>query len=359
MKDYYKILGVEKSATEDDIKKAYRKLAHEYHPDKAHGDEKKFKEINEAYQTLSNREKRSQYDRFGRTFDGGSGGNPFGGFEFGFGFDPSNMEDMGGISDIFDSIFEGLGVKKRKTYKRGSDLEVVAEITLEEAYEGAKKPIRIKTFISCDKCSGAGHFPDAGFSTCQTCDGRGEIRETRNGFFGAFSQVKSCSKCFGTGQIPKKVCGNCYGAGRITGEKNVHVVIAKGISDGQIIKVAGGGEAGERGASPGDLYVRVRVRPHHAFQRVGDDLIIKKEMSIADALIGEPVAIHSISGKKVEFAVPENFNLKNKIKISGEGMSKLGGYGRGDLYIDLELKTPKKLSAHAKKLLEDLKKEMD
>ncbi len=368
MKDYYKILGVEKSANEEEIKRAYRKLAHQYHPDRSGGDDKKFKEINEAYQVLSNREKRGYYDRFGSAPQGSGGapgGGPFGGFDFnggpegfnfGFGFDPSQMGDMGSVGDIFETIFEGLGVKRRKTYQRGADLETAEEITLEDAHRGITKNLAIRMYVLCEKCRGAGHDPNAESVKCVTCDGRGEIRENRSSFFGSFSQVRPCAKCFGTGQIYKKSCPTCSGAGRVNGDRKVEVVIATGISDGQIIKISGAGESGERGAGAGDLYVRIRVKPHSIFKREGNDLVAKVSMDIVDVLLGKPVSLVTISGKKIEVLIPADFSLKNKLKVVGEGMPRLGGFGKGDLYIDLDIKTPKHLSAAAKKLLEELSK---
>ncbi len=363
MKDYYKILGVEKAAKDDDIKKAYRKLAHQYHPDKASGNESKFKEINEAYQVLSSQEKRNYYDRFGSAPQGGGngGGNPFAGFDFGgggFGFDASSFEDMGSVGDIFEAFFEGFGGKKRKTYKRGADLEVVQEITLEESYSGLKSDFEIKTYIVCEKCRGVGHSVEAGFSQCSTCGGQGQIRESRSGFFGSFSQVRDCSKCFGSGQIPKKVCGTCSGAGRIVSSHKVGVAIAAGIADGQIIKLANAGEAGERGGGVGDLYVRIKVKPHPIFKREGSDLIAKVNLNILDILLSKPISVPTISGKKIEVVIPEDFNLKNKLKINSEGMPRLSSFGKGDLYIDLEVKTPKRVSLTAQKLLEQLRKEI-
>ncbi len=366
MKDYYKILGVEKGANDDDIKKAYRKLAHQYHPDKASGNENKFKEINEAYQTLSSAEKRTYYDRFGSAPNAGSGGfsgggNPFAGFSagggspFGWDFDAS---DLGSVGDIFEAFFEGFGGKKRKTYKRGADLEVVREITLEQAYQGLKSDFEIKTYVVCEKCRGVGHAVEAGFTQCSTCDGQGEIRESRSSFFGSFSQVRPCAKCFGSGQIPKKVCGICSGAGRIISNHKVSVAIAAGIADGQIIKLANAGEAGEHGGGVGDLYVRIKVKPHAIFKREGHDLIAKVSVNIVDILLAKPVSITTISDKKIEIIIPEDFNLKNKFKISGEGMPRLGSFGKGDLYIDLEVKTPKRFNSTAQKLLEQLRKEI-
>ena len=239
--DYYKILGINKSASDEEIKKAYRKLAHQHHPDKTGGDDKKFKEINEAYQILSNGEKRAQYDRFGRVFSGQpgggfdfSGGPGFGGFSFDFGgegFDSSNL------GDFFDAFFEGLGVKqKRRTYRRGSDMKIAVELTLEEEFRGGKRNIGIESLVYCEKCGGKGHDPKAGFVKCASCDGRGEIRETRDTFFGNFSQVRACEKCRGTGQTPNKICRSCDGGGRARGARNIEINIFPGIDNGQIIK---------------------------------------------------------------------------------------------------------------------------
>jgi len=371
--DYYSILGINKGASEEEIKKAFRKLAHKYHPDKG-GDEKKFKEINEAYQVLSNKEKRAQYDRFGRVFNGGQAGGgfqggPFGGFDFsqggpfGFDFGGANVNfsgDFGDLGDVFDAFFEGLGVKqKRRAYQGGSDVQIVQEIDLEEAFRGAEKKIRYSVSIKCEKCGGLGHDPKAGFDKCETCGGRGEIKETRKSFFGDIMQVKACPKCFGTGQIAKKVCEVCHGAGRIRGEKNMTVEIRPGISDGQIIKVRGGGEAGERGAKEGDLYVIVKVKPHAVFKRQGDDLIIKKEVRVVDLLLQNKIEIQTISGNKLKADVPVNFDLRDNLRIHGEGMPKFGGHGRGDLIVELVVRTPKKVSSRAKKILEDLEGEIE
>lgn len=365
MDDYYKLLGVEKGATEDDIKKAYRKLAHKYHPDKSGGDDKMFKKINEAYQVLSNKEKRAQYDRFGRVFEGAPGGhqggfsgqNPFG---FEFNFDPSQFDDFSNLSEMFDSFFEGLGVKrKRRTYKRGSDLELTQEITLEEALKGTKKEARFKTLVQCGTCEGVGHFPKEGFTTCTVCSGRGEIKEARNTFFGSFDQVKACTKCRGTGQIPNKICGTCTGTGRIKKEKTVTVTIAQGISDGQIIQIPKAGEIGERGADAGDLYVRVRVKPHPLFRREGDDLIIKHDVQLIDLLVNRKIELKTLGGDRVTAEVPAEYRLGDRLVIDGGGMPRLGSFGRGKLMVELEIKMPKKLSEKAKKLLEELKKEME
>lgn len=360
--DYYKILGINKSASDEEIKKAYRKLAHQHHPDKTGGDDKKFKEINEAYQILSNREKRAQYDRFGRVFSGQpgggfdfSGGPGFGGFSFDFGgegFDSSNL------GDFFDAFFEGLGVKqKRRTYRRGSDMKIAVELTLEEAFRGGKRNIGIESLVYCEKCGGKGHDPKAGFVKCASCDGRGEIRETRDTFFGNFSQVRACEKCRGTGQTPNKICRSCDGGGRARGARNIEINIFPGIDNGQIIKIVGGGEAGENEAGFGDLYVIVKIPPHPVFARKGDDLFARKEVGFLDVLLGGKIEAPAVSGGGVVFEIPAGFNLKEPVKIKGAGMPSTKG-GRGDLFVELEVKTPKHLNAKARAILEELKKEL-
>ncbi len=360
MKNYYDILGVTKNASDEEIKSAYRKLAHKYHPNRPGGDEKKMKEINEAYEILSNKSKRGQYDRFGSVGgQAGFGGNPFSG-GINMEFDPSAFGDLGDLGDIFSAFFEGAGMKqKRRTYNRGSDIKIGAEISLEDAFSGTVKEIRYRTQIKCEKCGGAGHDAKAGLETCPVCAGRGEIRESRNSFFGNFVQVKQCAKCFGTGEIPKKICEDCHGTGRKIGEKIARAEILQGIQDGQIIKVSGFGETGERNAGVGDLYVVVKIKPHPVFERRGDDLVVRKEASLIDILLGRKIKIQTISKNDLSIEVPANFNLKNEIRIPGEGMPHLGSFGRGSLLVDLEVKTPKKLSAKAKKLLEDLEGEME
>ena len=357
-KDYYKILGVTKGATEDEIKKAYRKLAHEHHPDRPHGDEKKFKEINEAYQILSNKEKRAQYDNFGQVFEGS-------GFPGGQGFDPNQMGfefsfgDFGNLNDVFDAFFEGLGVKqKRRTYNRGGDIEIVQEITLEEAFKPLEKKIKFTVLRVCESCKGMGHDPKAGTSECAHCGGRGEIREARNSFFGSFSQVKQCKECNGSGMIPKKPCASCKSAGRVIGERVVQVDIRQGVQNGQIIKIKGAGEDGSHGAEAGDLYVRIIIRPHSIFRREGDNLYIKKPINVTDILLGKKVEIPTITGEKRALEIPSSINIREPFRASGEGMPHFNMGGRGDLLIEFDLKFPGKLNPKAKKALEDFEKEL-
>lgn len=369
MKDFYKVLGINKGASEEEIKKAYRKLAHQYHPDKGGGDEKKFKEINEAYQVLSNAEKRATYDRFGTAdfASGFPGGNPFGAgggpFDFNqgdFGF--SFGGDMGDIGDIFDAFFEGMGVKpKRKSYNRGADLEITQEITLEEAFNGITKKVEFKTFVKCETCKGEGAELSAGTKTCEKCGGQGEIKESRKTFFGSFAQVKTCDKCFGVGSIPNKACKACGGAGRIKGAREVTLNILPGISDGQIIKIQGSGEAGEKGASLGDLYVRIHVKPHAIFRREGVNLILKHNIDLVSGLLKDEITITGIDGRKVKVNWPPGFNFAEPVKILGEGMPYLGSSGsfgsargkRGDLILLFNVIKPKHIDPKLKKFLDE------
>ncbi len=357
-KDYYKILGVSKTASDDEIKKAYRKLAHQYHPDKAAGDEAKFKEVNEAYQVLSDKKKRAAYDQFGNAdfangFPGGANVNwndfaNMGGFPGGV--------DIGDLGDIFETFFGGGfgGGRRTRTVTHGADLELLQEITLEEAYQGVVKPITIGTWVRCETCKGQGGDPTSGTETCTVCAGKGEIREERRTFFGSFAQMKTCERCGGKGEVPKKVCAVCKGKGRVSGERSTTIEIIPGIHDDQLIQIKGFGEAGERGSQAGDLYVRVRVKPHAVFVRHGDDLTVRHELKIKDILLGKTVTVPTIDGGKTEFEIPTNFDLKQPYRIPGKGMPRMGSYGKGDLLVDFILKAPKKLSAKDRKTLEDL-----
>ncbi len=354
-KDYYKILGVDRNASEEEVKKAFRKLAHQHHPDKSGGDEKKFKEINEAYQVLSDREKRARYDRFGNAEQFGGGGQT-GGFEGFPGFEgfggAYNAEDL---NDIFESFFSGMGVgQKRSTYRRGSDLEFGLEVSLEEAFRGVTKEIALQTQVRCEACKGKGGDIAAGFKQCATCQGRGEIREERRTFFGSFAQVKSCPACQGFGQVPEKLCPACKGSGRVRGERKARVEIVAGIPDGQIIKVTGMGEAGERGTEAGDLYLRIRVKPHPVFRREGNDLVMVKEVTPMDLLLAKKIEAPTIEGKKLQVEIPGGFNLRERLRVSGEGMPRFGSFGRGNMLIEFVIKAPKKPSSKVQKALEDL-----
>jgi molecular chaperone DnaJ len=367
-KDYYQILGVGKTATEEEIKKAYRKMAHQHHPDKQGGDEAKFKEVNEAYQILSNKEKRAQYDRFGRVFEGGapgSGAGPFpGGFPGGFSADFGGFGfgggDQGDLNDIFETIFEQFGGagRRRQTYAQGSDIEAVQEISLEDAFRGLKRTLNFKTYLVCGECQGLGHDKSKGFETCAVCGGRGEINVERKTFFGQFAQVRACHECSGSGQVPKAPCSKCKGKGRVSGNKEVAIAIAPGVEDGQIIKVQGGGEAGERNGGTGDLYVVVKIKNHPVFTRKKQDLFMTRDIGLAEALLEKEIPITDVGGERFSVKIPGGFSLQEKMKVSRRGMPEFNSSSRGDLYISFNLKLPKRISSKAKKILEGLEGEI-
>ena len=372
-KDYYNILGVAKNASEEEIKKAYRKLAHQHHPDKTGGNESKFKEVNEAYQVLGNKEKRAQYDQFGQVFEGGQpggpGGSPFGGQGFrwedfaGFGGQGGVNFNGGDFGDIFETIFDQFGGgRPRQTYRRGSDIEAREELSLEDAFTGVKRSLRFKTHIQCETCKGLGYDKAKGEKTCTTCQGQGQVREERRTFFGNFSQVKACPACSGRGQIPNAPCKACSGAGRVSGTREVEVVIAPGVEDGQVVKIIGKGEAGEHGSETGDLYIVVHVKPHKVFARTKNELFMEHEIRFSDALLERPITLTDIGGDRFTVKVPPGFNFKEKLKVPDRGMPRFGSLsgklGRGDLYISFILKSPKHLSGKAKKLLEELEGEV-
>lgn len=368
MKDYYEVLGVSRDSSEEEIKKAFRKLAHQYHPDKVGGDEKKFKEVNEAYQALSDKQKRAQYDRFGRTFDGGAGqggfggagGGPFGGFDFGgFSGNQFGFEDL---DDILGSFFGG-GARRSQTRQKGNDIQVLLDITLKEAFFGVRKDISFRTFVTCSKCEGIGYDKNSGTKKCDTCHGTGQIKEQKSSFIGNFVQVRECDKCFGTGQAPNKVCPECGGAGRVMGTRNITVDIKPGVFSGQVIKIANQGEAGLRGKNSGDLYIKINITPDKKFKMEGDNLIISHDVSFADILKGKEIEIESIGGKKISIAIPSHHDISDDIIVKGEGMygpsGVFGKIGRGNLIIKLHLRTPKKLSGKARQIAEELAKELE
>lgn len=369
MKDYYEVLGVPKNASDEDIKKAFRKLAHQHHPDKSGGDEKKFKEINEAYQVLSNKEKRAQYDKFGTTFSGaGQGGfegnpfgagGPFGGFDFS-GFSQGGFGENIDMDDILGAFFGG-GRGRARSEGRGADVQVMVEIPLEEAFLGTKKNLSFDARVTCEQCKGTGDEGEGALKKCDACKGTGKIREQRQSFLGAFVQVRECDTCKGSGEVPKKPCSKCKGNGYKQGTRSVEIEIKKGARSGEVIKISGMGEAGFRNHATGDLYVKIGVKPHALFSVVGDNLIVKKEVKLSEVLAGKKLEITHLDGKKIEFAVPHQFNVRDDMVIEGEGMPKssMFGHGRGDLIVRVQLKTPKKFSGKTKKLAEELASELE
>jgi len=373
--DYYKILGVSKNASPDEIKRAYRRLAQQYHPDKG-GDPAKFKEVNEAYQVLSDPQKRSQYDQFGTTFEQAKAGGGFQGFEgfrdfssfadaFDFfgGGDQRSSRQRGqpaegfGFEDIFENIFGG-GTRARGRRSRGADINIDLEISLEEAYRGVEREINLYKGVICPSCKGSGAESGSKVKACPTCKGHGQVEErTRGGFF-SFSQVKICPTCVGAGKKPEKVCPQCGGDGRIKDSKTLKVKIPPGIQNGQIVNLAGQGDAAAMGGSPGDLYIRVHVRPDPRFRREGDDLLYELAISFSQAALGDKIEVPTLSGW-LNLKIPEGLESGSTIRLEDKGMPHLQRRGFGDMRVRVKVKTPKNLSKKAKELLGELKKEVE
>jgi molecular chaperone DnaJ len=355
-KNYYDILGIPKEASDDEIKKAYRKMAHKYHPDKSGGDEAKFKELNEAYQVLSDKSKRQQYDQFGQTSNGaGGGGQGFGGFDFsGFDFGSGGFEfGGGGFEDIFSDIFGGGGTRTRRK-ARGQDIQVDLEINFEDMVKGVQKEVRIRKNVVCDRCQGSGAEPGTNTKTCPTCGGAGRIRKMARSFFGSFEQVVECPECHGDGTVPEKKCAKCGGDGRVKEEQTIGISVPAGIQDSQTISVQGAGEAGGRGSIPGDLYVTVHVRPHKKFVRKNQDILSTEYIQFSTAVLGGKVEIETIDGRLI-LKIPAGTKSGEIFRIKDQGVPELQGRGRGNHLVTVIIQTPKNLSREQKDLIEKLK----
>ncbi|MBU6214639.1 molecular chaperone DnaJ [Patescibacteria group bacterium] len=357
-KDYYAVLGVDKKATQDDIKKAFRKLAHKYHPDKGGTDESKFKEITEAYSILSDDKKRREYDAYGQAFPGGhpggagAGQNPFGGFDF-----SQFQQGFGGaefdFGDIFSDIFGGRGGASRGSL-RGRDISIDLEIPFKDAAFGTHRTVLIAKVSTCAVCHGTGGKSGAELLTCAACNGSGKIHETRRSILGQFSSVRACDVCDGSGKIPKEKCAECKGHGVKRKEEEIKVNIPAGIDNGEMIRMPGQGEA-IKGGVAGDLYVKVHVKPHPIFRRDGYNLVMHVPVKLTDALLGTTVSIESLEGKTLEVKIPVMRRAEELLRVAGKGIP--SGGSRGDLIIHLEVALPHKLSGKAKKSVEELKSE--
>ncbi len=359
-KDYYQILGISRDASQEEIKKAFYKLAHKYHPDKGGGDEKKFKEINEAYQTLSDKEKRTQYDRFGRTFEGG--GVPGGDFQWAWGRPDSNFEfdfgEFGDLSDMMEDLFGfGAAPKKKRDLKRGRDVEINLEISLEDTLKGKEKEVTLYKRITCSRCQGTGAEPGSKVKECFSCRGSGEVQQIRKTIFGSFTRYIICPECGGEGYRPEKPCNVCRGEGRLRGEEKIKIFIPAGADTNQVIKVEGKGEAGRKGGKAGNLYIRIILKSHSVFKRKGDDLYASVPISFSQAALGDEVEIPTLDGRKILLKVPTGTESGKVLRISEKGIPHFSGYGKGNLYVELIVKTPKRLSKRQKELLEKLKEE--
>jgi molecular chaperone DnaJ len=361
-KDYYKILGVERGASSEDIKKAFRKLAHEYHPDKKGGDEKRFKEASEAYAVLSDDGKRKQYDMFGSARAGGSGQGGFEGFQgfngqgFG-GFDFSQFTQGGNgvefdLGDLFGDFFGGGAPRSRQ--KRGRDISIDLQISFEESIFGVERDVLLTKASKCATCGGSGGKPSTGTKTCEKCNGKGKINETRRSFMGVFSTTRACDICHGLGTVPKERCQTCHGAGVLERQQEISVKIPAGIEEGEMIRLGGMGEAVQGGQS-GDLYIKIHVGPHPHIRKEGTNLVTHLKIKLSSALLGDEYTVKTLDGE-IKVKIPEGVQLGEILRIRGKGVPTSSGR-RGDLLIKLDIQLPHKLSRDAKKHFEELKKE--
>ena len=362
MADYYEILGITKNASQEEVKKAFHKLAHKHHPDKG-GEEKKFKEINEAYQVLSDTTKRAQYDQYGRTFDQGQAGGEQG-FNWAWGNRPQgeNAEfDFGDIGDVFEEFFGGgFGGGRRSTKKdsrKGKDIQVEIEIALERTLKDSVEKINLAKQVVCHRCHGVGAEPGSKVKECVTCRGIGQVQQVKKTMFGSYTTLATCPECKGEGTIPEKPCNVCRGEGRTKGQETIEINIPAGIDTNQVIRVDEKGEAGKKGAKAGNLFVRIFVKKHPTFERREDDLFSEVEISFSQAALGDEVEIKSLEETNILLQVPEGTESGKVLRISGKGIPHFGGYGRGNMYVELKIKTPRKLSRRQKELLDELRKE--
>lgn len=354
-KDYYKILSVEKNASQEEIKKAFRKLAHEHHPDKGNGNEAKFKEALEAYQVLSNAEKRKQYDQFGTTFDQ-AGAQGFGGFsQGGFqGFDFSQVaHDFPDLSDILGDMFGfGGGRTRGQRAPRGRDIEKDVQLEFIEAVFGVTKKIELYAHVTCDHCNGSGGEPGSKIETCGTCEGSGRTQTVQRTILGNFQSVITCTACNGEGKKPEKECKRCGGVGITRDLKKLEVKIPAGAENGGVLRLMGQGEAAQRGGAAGDLYLRIYVKPHKIFERHGHDIFSKISITFKTAALGGKVLVETVDGP-VELKIPAATRSNALFRLRSKGIPQMRSGSRGDHIVEVAIDVPKKLSRKQKKLLEE------
>lgn len=350
MKDYYSILGLEKGASKDEVKKAFRKLAAKYHPDKKTGDEEKYKEVTEAYAVLGDDKRKAEYDTYGHAFNNAGGGGGFNWQDFAGqgGFNAQGFEFD--INDIFQSFGFGGG---RTQAQRGRDISIDINLNFQESVFGITRKVLITKNSTCAVCKGTGAKVGTAMQNCDTCGGNGKIRENRQSIMGSFTTVRECSVCHGTGQVPKERCGTCAGAGVARAQEEIVIKVPAGIQNGEVIRMTGRGEAIPHGQA-GDLYIKVHVEPHTVIKREGTTLITRLSIKLTDALLGADYSVETLDGM-VEIKIPEGITHGELIRIKGKGVPYDGG--RGDFMVKVSVETPKKLSRAARKLIEELRNE--
>ena len=373
-RDYYEVLGVNKNATDEELKKAYRKLAKKYHPD-ANPDnkkeaEEKFKEVNEAYETLSDPQKRRMYDQFGHNgpqgFGGGSGQGPFGqGGYYSYsssGFD--GFDDFGDLGDIFSSIFGGgfggrSSSRKQNGPRKGADLNLRMEITFEQAFSGVEKEITVTRNETCDNCHGTGAKPGTSVTKCTTCNGTGQVTQVQNTILGQMQTRRTCTVCHGTGEIIKEPCEVCHGNGTVRKQPRIKVKIPAGIDDNQTVVLRGEGEPGEKGGPKGDLYITVRIKKHSIFTRSGNNVTCEVPITITQATLGADLEIPMVDGTKVTYKIPDGTQTGTKFVIKNKGFKSVNSSSTGDFVFTVKVQTPKKLTKEQRELLVQLAKTMN
>lgn len=348
-RDYYEVLGVEKNASETEIKKAFRRLARQYHPDVNPGDkaaEEKFKEINEAYEILGDPEKRNRYDQFGHAgFDpNGFGSGGFGGF--------GNAGDFTGFGDIFEMFFGQTAGQRTHGPAKGADLRLDLDLSFEEAAFGIEKDVELPRLENCPTCKGSGAKPGTQPAKCPHCNGAGQVRTTQRTPLGQFQTIKTCPECGGEGRIITSPCPECRGRGKVHKVRKLHIKIPAGVDSGSRIRLAGEGEPGLRGGPSGDLYVYVEVKPHKIFRRQGDDIYMEMPVTFVQAALGDVIKVPTLEGK-ADLKVPEGTQTHTTFRLRGQGITHLRGSGRGDLYVNVVVVIPTKLNEEQRKLLRD------
>ncbi len=346
-RNYYDLLGVGEGVGDEDIRKAFRKKAMEFHPDrnKSAGAEEKFKEINEAYQVLSDPNKRAQYDRFGKAGVGANGGSdqPFDGFDV-----------FGGFGDIFDSFFGDRTGRSGRQAQRGSDLQHRVVLSFEESVFGAEREVELTRLENCGVCSGAGNEPGTSLDTCNTCKGNGQVRRAQRSVFGQFTQVTTCSSCQGRGTIIKTPCSNCRGGGKERRSRKIAVTIPAGVESGMQVRLSGEGDTGSDGGGTGNLYVFIEVREHQFFERDGSDLVYELPVNIAEAALGAIKSIPTLDGQDEELKLPQGTQPGTEFRIKGKGVPHLNGNRRGDLRVTVDVRVPGSLDDRQQELLQEL-----